>query len=219
MHYIQKKIFDKLLLAKSLRYSELRPPKIESNNFAYHLKEIVRDGLVQKNRDGQYELSAQGLAYADRITHQTLDVRIQPKIITLLDVTNDEGETLLFRRHRQPYLGLVTHPAGKVHFGESTGAAAKRELEEKAGIKNVRLEHCGDVYLSIFIGDTQISHALAHVFHGHAKKRLPVQKPSFWGVPKEVATERGFVPGFEEIKAFIAEPRSFYAEYTFRLDT
>jgi len=137
MHYLQKKILDKLIYAKELPFSKLRPAGIESNHFAYHLKQLIRQKLVEKTPQG-YRLGTSGLAYIDRLSMKTLEPRPQPKIITMLEITDGQGRTVLYQRRTQPYLGLIGRPTGKVHLGETISQAAQREAAEKLGL-NQRL--------------------------------------------------------------------------------
>jgi ADP-ribose pyrophosphatase YjhB (NUDIX family) len=46
-----------------------------------------------------------------------------------------EGRVLLVKRGRAPALGLWSVPGGLVDLGETTGEAARREVEEECGIK------------------------------------------------------------------------------------
>src|SRR4026207_907071 len=54
----------------------------------------------------------------------------------------DEGElkVLLIERGLEPFKGRWALPGGFVRLDETLDAAARRELEEEAGIKNVFLE-------------------------------------------------------------------------------
>ena len=86
MHYIQNKILYNLTLNEKARYSQLRPPEIESNHFIYHLKQLMIEKLVNKRTDGTYTLSSSGKAYVDRVSLSSFRLRSQPKIVTSLFV-------------------------------------------------------------------------------------------------------------------------------------
>lgn len=133
MHWIQRHILDKLMTHRVLRFSELRADDIESNLFQYHLRHIIRKGLVEKC-EGGYQLAPAGLYYADRFSPAYKGERPQPKLVTVVIVKDCEGRVLLTQKQRQPWLGDYHLPAGKIHTGESTDDAAKRELEEKTGL-------------------------------------------------------------------------------------
>lgn len=153
MHIVQSKILDKLTYAKTLRYSQMKPEKTESNLFSYHLKSLIKDRYIEKTENGEYTLSSKGKSYVDKISHRSLKVRQQPKIITLLDLVNDKGETMLYRRKHQPYIGMLAFPTGKLHMYESVLDAANREVKEKLEFSEVSLRHRGIVYVTVRDGE------------------------------------------------------------------
>jgi 8-oxo-dGTP diphosphatase len=91
-------------------------------------------------------------------------------VVTLIVCKNSDGAYLVYTRGKQPFLGKVGFPYGKVHLGESVHDAAERELREKTGI-SARMEQKGIVYL--LVKDTAgevVTHMLAHVFLAQYKK-------------------------------------------------
>lgn len=50
-------------------------------------------------------------------------------------VFNEAGELLLIQRKNDPFKGMYALPGGFVDYGESTEAAALRELQEETGVK------------------------------------------------------------------------------------
>ncbi len=134
MHYIQKYILDKLIYAKTLRNRDMRPPHVESNLYQYHLKRLIDSGYVKKDLEG-YTLSAKGLQYADKHSSDLKSQRQQPKLVTVLLLENEQGEVLLVKRHKQPFIGLYSLPSGKIHEDERLLEAGRRELQEKTDIQ------------------------------------------------------------------------------------
>jgi len=219
MHYIQKKILDKLIYNETQRYSELKPAGIESNNFAYHLKELLKAGLLIK-RDRGYFLSPQGKAYVDRVSHETLDIRKQPKIITLLSLTNNKGELLLTKRNHQPYIDYVGYPSGKLHVGERVMEAAQREVKEKLGIEAQKLEQLGVLNIAISEANYVVSHVLAVVYAGEvtvAAKPLNNRRAEYFWTPQSSIREFMLIPGFLETQRLIASGDEFFGEFEFSL--
>ncbi|HEX9153429.1 MAG TPA: hypothetical protein VF809_01275, partial [Candidatus Saccharimonadales bacterium] len=81
MHNIQRKILSKLLYAKECNYAAMRPKGVESNHFAYHLEQLIKDRLIIK-QDKSYSLSPLGLSLIDRLSQEKMVERLQPHIVT-----------------------------------------------------------------------------------------------------------------------------------------
>lgn len=184
MHWIQKHILAQLITNPRLRYGKIKPANVEGNLFMYHLRALMKEGLVVKSDDGLYELTPAGKLYADRLSLQTLTPRVQPRIVTLITCQNDQGEWLLYRRKRQPLLGQVGFPYGKLHLDEVVEDAAARELMEKTGIR-ATLDHRGDGYITIYEDGEVVSQILFHLFYGtDPKGQIRSSQRSgevFWG--------------------------------------
>lgn len=166
-HHIQKHIIDVLMYTKVARFRDLRPPKIDTNLFTYHLKGLVKSGIVEKTAEG-YTLSTAGLSYVDRVSTEKKTIRTQPKIISMLVIQNSDGDILLQRRTKQPYIDTWTLPYGKLHVEDkSVMEAAQREAFEKLGLENPELEHAGDCYIRVWVDDSLLSTTLAHVFRAY----------------------------------------------------
>ena len=163
-HHIQKYIIGVLRRQKTARFRDLKKPGVDSNLFAYHLKLLTQRGMI-KRIDSGYTLDQKGLMYADRLSESNMHVRLQPKVVSMLVVQNSDGDLLLWKRDKQPYIDTWTLPHGKVHIDDtSIGAAAEREAFEKIGIKNAPVRHVGDCYVRVKTGSELLSVALMHIF-------------------------------------------------------
>jgi len=163
-HHIQKHIISVLMYTAVARFSELRPPKTDTNLFSYHLKALLKLGMVHKV-EGGYTLSATGLSYVDRVSTQKNVIRMHPKIISMLLIQNSDGDVLLQRRNKQPYINAWTLPYGKIHVDDtSLLQAAQREAKEKLGIEQQSLRHIGSCYIRVHIEDAILSTTVANVF-------------------------------------------------------
>lgn len=169
MHYIQKYILDKLMFASHLRNRDMRPPRVESNLYQYHLKRLIDSGYIERVGEG-YTLSNRGLQYADKHSSDLKDQRPQPKLVTILLLENETGEVLLIPRKKQPFIGMYNLPSGKIHEGETLIEAGRRELVEKVGIsEDVSLSLAGTVHLTIMSDESIISESYGFIL------RAPVQ--------------------------------------------
>jgi hypothetical protein len=158
MHYIQSYILDKLTIAKTLRNKDMRPPKVESNLYQYHLLQLQKDGYVKKVSNG-YTLANKGLAYAGRHSATLKKERPQPQVITVLFVRNLDGDIFIRVKKRQPFIGMKGLIIGKVHLGETIEAAVKREFCERAStnLDGVIFEPFGSVHVVITQDECVIS--------------------------------------------------------------
>ena len=214
MHHIQLKILRNLLYSDGSTYAGMRPKGVESNHFAYHLEQLMREGLVVKDDQKTYRLTADGLALVDRMNPDHLVRRLQPNIVTAIDLTTPDGKTLLFERGFQPYIHQICLPMGRLHLGEEILPAAERELFEKTGLSGIALTHRGMAYIDAKRGEETVSKMLYHVFHGDVPYELPVSlRPErgrcFWEDIQTLSPER-FMPGFLALKQALQNSSDFF---------
>ncbi|RJP46944.1 MAG: NUDIX domain-containing protein [Armatimonadetes bacterium] len=221
MHPVQKHILYNLITNPDLPYSKIKPKEVEGNLFMYHLKLLINEGLIQKRPDGRYELTPKGQIFAENLSLESFKPRIQPKIVTLIACQNSKGEFLLYKRKRQPYLGLIGFPYGKIHLGETVLQAATRELEEKTGL-SAQLSHRGDVYLTSFYQTSLLSQTFCHIFFainpaGELLTDSPIGQ-CFWESIKKI-DKNNFIPGFADIYYLITKNtrKFFFDEFTYYL--
>lgn len=181
MHNIQRKILGKLLYTKGCNYAAMRPKGVESNHFAYHLERLIKNQLIIK-RGKSYSLSPLGLSLIDRLSQEKMVERLQPHIVTAIDLTNELGQTLVFTRNFQPFIDLAGWPMGKTHMEEDIFSAANRELYEKTNLQGIELEHRGMLYIDSFKDDTRISKVLYHIFQGKVEGSPKTITPENRGV-------------------------------------
>lgn len=216
MHRLQQHILQLLILNPQLRYADLKPREIEGNLFMYHLKQLIRDGLVEKNGGGRYQLTAKGKLYSDRLSLKSLTPRVQPRIVTLMAVENGQGEWLFYRRKRQPLINMIGFPYGKIHLGEGVKAAAERELSEKTGLI-AALEHRGDGYATTTQDGEAVSEILFHLFYGCKPSGELIEKSAigeaFWAKLDDLPTDE-LMPNVRDIMKLAEsyDGKRFFAE-------
>ena len=211
-HHIQKYIIDVLMYKEIARFRDLRAPKTDTNLFSYHLSSLVKSGMVEKT-DGGYRLSTNGLSYVDRVSSEKKVIRTQPKIITMLLIQNSDGDVLLQRRDKQPYINSWTLPYGKLHIEDmSLAEAAQREAEEKLRLKNQSVTHAGDCYIRVKNGSEIISTTLAHIFTFN-RDDIEITDDIMWVRPHKLSQYR-LAPAVEAIVArgFFRDP-FFFEEF------
>ena len=208
-HHIQKHIIDVLMYTETARFRDLRPPRTDTNLFTYHLNALLKSGMVQKTEAG-YTLTPIGLSYVDRVSTEKKVIRSQPKIITMLLVQNSDGDVLLQKREKQPYINAWTLPYGKLHIEDLTLVeAAQREAKEKLGLEGQELTHVGDCYIRVKSGDEVLSTTLAHVFSFN-RDDIQTSDDIVWARPHKLKKYK-LAPAVEEIVArgFFRDPYFF----------
>lgn len=211
-HHIQKSIIDVLMYREIARFSDLRPPRTDTNLFTYHLNVLLKAGLLKKV-EGGYTLTALGLAYVDRVSEEKKIVRTQPKIITMLLIQNSDGDVLLQKRRKQPYIDAWTLPYGKLHIEDtSLLAAATREAKEKLGLNKQKLTHAGDCYIRVRSREGIVSTTLAHIFRFN-RDDIKTSEDIIWARPHKLGSYR-LAPAVEAIVArgFFNDP-FFFEEF------
>jgi ADP-ribose pyrophosphatase YjhB (NUDIX family) len=201
MHFIQKHILRLLSTNPTRRYSELKMPRVESNKFSYHLQKLITEGYVRKVLHG-YALTTRGVHYCSRVKFHDHTIRIQPKVVTLIVCRNKDGEYLMYRRTKQPFLGTIGFPYGKIHLGEHAEEAVKRELQEKTGL-SATLKQKGIIYLLVTDASGEvIEHMLCHIFAGTNPKGEIEPEKKFgivsWMSKQEVLKDR-LMPGVLDV--------------------
>lgn len=162
-HHIQRHIVDVLTHTRYARFRDLRPAKIDTNLYAYHLKLLQKKGYIHKAREG-YTLGRNGLLFVDRTDTVTPNIRTQPVGIMMLVVQNSNGDLLLVRRARQPFVDTWTLPYGELHIEDrSVLLAAERIVQQKLGIKPAAIRHVGDCYIRGMEGANVMMSTHAHV--------------------------------------------------------
>lgn len=211
-HHIQKNILSVLHHQRYARFRDMRPPRVDTNLYSYHLKLMLKHGLVEKTDKG-YTLGLAGILYADRVSAEAFTIRRQPKIITMLVVQNSNGDVLLYRKRRQPFIDQWNLLQGKIHIDDETiTAAAKREVAEKIGDINVAPEHAGDCYVRIKHNAEVAMSTLVHVFRFESDDIVETDY-LHWARPHKLS-QYDLAPAVEEIVArTFFRDRYFFEEY------
>lgn len=224
MHHIQRDILRTLLSAPAVRFKDLKPAGLESNIFMYHLKTLIKEGLVEKE-EGGYGLTSAGKHFVDRANLASLKVRIQPKTITILAVENSDGKLLILERLHQPFINHKGFPSGKIHYGESLQDAANRELIEKTGLTDIPLSFRGNFIMRYDKDGATVNHIIGYVFSGVASDNPPLDFKneyfkSYWGDKSELYADNRFKGHPELFELLEKTPKNqlFVAEHDFTSD-
>lgn len=198
------------------RFSQLRPPNVDSNLFQYHLKQLIKEGFIEKDGN-HYVLSQEGQRFANFYSFETDAIRLQPKILVAV-VCYDGYRVLVHKRKREPYINQISLVNGKLHFGETLPAAAERELAEKTGFKAQSLRHAGDTYLRYRSNNEVVNHVLSHNFsctQWRGQLRSTIHSEPFWITSSELKKDPDVLPGTAEIVECMESDQFFSNTLTF----
>jgi hypothetical protein len=135
-HHIQKSIVYDLAFAESLRFSDLKPPELENKAFTYHLKKVMKAGLVEKLDDGRYTLTMKGRRVGKGALKKESRLLDRAYSILLLAVRNIEDDAwLLYKRQTQPLLGLVGFMQAQPVAETDARSTAQQTCLEQTGIQ------------------------------------------------------------------------------------
>jgi ADP-ribose pyrophosphatase YjhB (NUDIX family)/predicted transcriptional regulator len=134
---IKERILKKLMYAKDLTYNELRE-ELRSNKFAYHLKSLITDGFIKKDKDF-YNLTTEGLQLISNLNGISLKHEKKP-IICVFVVGYKDKKVLINKRKKQPFLDHIGIPGGKINLGSDVYDEARKEFFEETGLIAKKLE-------------------------------------------------------------------------------
>ena len=183
MHILQKHIIDHLRGTKHARYSELQPDYVESSHFKYHLNQLMKDKLVYQHDRGVYGLTEQGITYSDKLSVGRVNPHVTPKLISYT-LLYDENNYYLQIKDKEPYRALLNMIGGKIHYGEASSSAARREVYEKTGLCIEEPELCGVAEVTITRKDHILSHVTAYVYRANTSHINANELAQLIAVPK-----------------------------------
>jgi ADP-ribose pyrophosphatase YjhB (NUDIX family) len=217
-HHIEKHIIKVLAYVPVARFSEMRPPRTDSNLYSYHLSKLLKQGFLGR-KDRGYSLTPKGLQYVDRLSMRSMRPILQSKITTCILVKNEFNEIILSKRGKQPFLSAWGLPLGKTHVDdESIYTSAKRELFERTNVVVDTLEHVGDCYVKMIIDGYQISNIFSHAFYGElSKDSVTLSSFARW-LSLDDIDKIDMVPGARELVRLVSQANThFFEELTFEV--
>src|ERR1700722_16797901 len=124
-HYIQKNIIYRLALTSPLRFKDLKPDELDNKLFNYHLKIVMSLGLVEKNKDGLYILTAKGKLLGVHVYSEAADIFKRARPVLILAV-RQSSNWLVYRRNNDPLRNYVGFMHCEPEAGVSVDERASR---------------------------------------------------------------------------------------------
>jgi ADP-ribose pyrophosphatase YjhB (NUDIX family) len=165
-HEIRQKIILKLIHTPRATYNQLWDKKMESGNFAYHLKKLEEEGFITKFGD-EYGLTAEGRKFSAFIEGDTGGKAELPTPIVII-LVRDGDKWLYQERRKEPFYGYWGPISGKVNFGWNPCDCAVRDLKEEAGLDAQEMIPRSIQSIKTYENGKVLHHHLLHVFE--AKK-------------------------------------------------
>jgi ADP-ribose pyrophosphatase YjhB (NUDIX family) len=134
---VRKQILKKFMYNKSMKYNQIRE-KVPSNKFNYHLKSLAGEGYIEQNGD-LYTLTPKGTALISSLDGQNFNENRKP-LVCVFVMAQKSGKILVNERKKQPFMGYIGIPGGKLDFGSTVPAQAAQELLEETGISAKKFE-------------------------------------------------------------------------------
>lgn len=134
-HHIQRAIVYRLAFLEHARFSDLKPGDIENKLFTYHLKKVVSAGLVEKDADGLYRLTAEGRRLGTHAYENDLAQLQKPvSVLFLLVRRSSDKAWLLYRRKSHPLRDRVGFMHAEPDADELITVTAQKTLRDKTGL-------------------------------------------------------------------------------------
>ncbi|MEK6846819.1 MAG: NUDIX domain-containing protein [Nanoarchaeota archaeon] len=127
---MKEKIINLFLYDKKLKFNEIEKKIPErSNKIAYHLKKLVKEGFIKKEKE-RYSLSDK-----QELTIPHISDKNSVLAIILIAISNKE-KIFLIKRSKRPFNNNKwCMPGGRIIAGETIKQATHRIISEKYGIK------------------------------------------------------------------------------------
>lgn len=196
-----------------VRFRDLKPPRVATNLFSYHMKLLETGGMIERADEGGYTLSLLGLSYIDRLNDEGEFAYQQAKMVSMFVIQDSDGNLLLERRQKQPYIDTWTLPNGKLTIDDvSLHDAATNAIGEKYGVKQAKLRHAGDCYIRVSREEAPITVTFAHIFALDSDAFSPADE-HIWVHPRQLHSF-ALAPAVEQIVArtFFRDP-FFFEEF------
>ncbi|MFA6073670.1 MAG: NUDIX domain-containing protein [Candidatus Woesearchaeota archaeon] len=134
---IRKQILQKFMYNKSMKYNEIRD-QVPSNKFNYYLKLLLNEELIEQTKD-KYNLTPKGTQHISSLDGLKIEENRKP-IVCAFVMAYKNGKILVNERKKQPFMGYVGSPGGKIDFGNSIPEQAAQELLEETGLVASKME-------------------------------------------------------------------------------
>lgn len=218
LHPVQISILKQLLFRPRARFSELNQTELTNDHFTFHIKELVRNGFIEKDNDG-YILTPTGTELAGRIDVSSEELISPPKLgvaVCLWKDTEAGKQVLLNKRKKQQAFGQTGLHTEKVRFGEKIIDTVHRCIAKEIGDVQTEIDFVGISHI-LEKTDQEISNDV--VLHCFSVKYLSgdismenAEGENGWHDVKELGNISGLMSGLEDLIPRIIANKKFFDE-------
>lgn len=221
-HHLQREIFLKIRQHDIAKYSDLVIKDVEPSQFMYHLKQLIRDGLIEKVGKGQYRLSREGILASQGFSAEHKNMVLAPLTYTMIFARNSKGKWLIMKRLKQPYINKYACLSGKLHMSETLRSAAGREWQEHVSPTVPDMQYRGYASILFMKDNNVVTHITGPVwFAGDVDAEWDEKQTKtgfFQWVDWKQLDYTQFIPGWEElVNAIEGSPEPFMLDLSFKL--
>lgn len=215
------RILRELLFRPHARFSDLNPDDLGSDQLTYHIKELEKEGLLEK-QNKEYSLTAKGKEYANRMDTENAQVEKQPKVGVLI-IAEQDGKLLRQTRLKHPYYGFMGMVSGKVRYGDTVEDTARRELQEETGLLAAKIEVKFVLHEHVYSTEGELlEDKLFHVIHATELSGELIdtkEGANEWvDADKFVESDKAFYDE-EDILEWFNDPEVHFIEKTYIIDS
>lgn len=227
IHNIQAVILRQLFKKDDLRFAELNVDNVPSDQFSYHLRQLVKLGFIEKAADNRYRLSGRGKSRG-QLLYPNKDGFIEQGFLAVRVVLakTERGKTYFLMQDRElvPYKNAYGTPGDKIFFGEDVHTAAVRAMKAQTGLScDVELRgirHLKDEYEGVCMQDKYFFIFSATSPRGNLLERGRTGK-NLWLTYEEVdGSGRSIHGGLEILRIAQSRQRGVdFSEATYKVET
>lgn len=221
-HHIQRNIVNRLAFADKLKFSELQPEGLENKLFNYHLKLVIRDGLVEKTDDGLYSLTANGRHLGIRALDKQLAIveRAQPIVFLIIRQSPEPNSPyLLYKRLVHPLKDKIGFMHAGTIAGKTIEQVAQQQCLEKTGL-NCDFKPLGGGFFTTYSGEDLESYVNFTLLIADSAKGELIQNHDnaeyFWQESPDFNSP-DMIPNMPLLAKLYQAGETFFIEETIRL--
>lgn len=155
---LQKEIILVLMHNPSLTFNKIWGKRIRSNKFAYHLKQLVKKGLVKKTKTGHYQLTLNGKRQALFLEAGTGE-RVDSPLLAVAVLIKKGKKYLMLERTKEPFFGYWGFHGGKLRSQNYVFDQARESVKNETGLM------CGLELKGVFSSKTYLDKDLLYNHH------------------------------------------------------